>query len=172
MKTNEVSELLSKHHAENDNKPSGTHAPRVERRIRFIKDKLRIILQGLPYNVTRNLLKWAAQCACRMTNMQPSSSSPDNLTPREKFLRRHTNYVTDIGPAFGTYVQCTVPNTNNTMESRTEAFPELSNNLRQSQQDTTTILDIQYTVHTVHKVHTYIYHIYMVYIYPICCHPG
>ena len=120
MKTSEISELLSKHHAENDNKPSGTHAPRVERRIRFIKDKLRIILRGLPYNVTRNLLKWAAQSACRMTNMQPSSSSTDNFTPREKFLRRHTNYVTDIGPAFGTYVQCTTPNPNNTMESRTE----------------------------------------------------
>ena len=120
MKTNEIAQLLSEFHAESDNKPSGTHAPRVERRIRFIKDKLRIILQGLPYNVTRNLLKWATQCACRMTNMQTSSSSTDNITPREKFLRRHTNYLTDVGPAFGTYVQCTVPNTNNTMEPRTE----------------------------------------------------
>jgi len=35
-------------------------------------------------------------------------------------MRRHTNYLTDVGPAFGTYVHCTVPNTNNTMESRTE----------------------------------------------------
>ena len=100
---------------------AGSHAPKVERRIRFIKEKLRTIMHALPYNLNMVLLQWAVKAANRYTNMQVSTTSMLRMSPRDKFMGKPIDYRTDIYLPFGTYVHCTKPQTNNTMQSRTDS---------------------------------------------------
>ena len=53
--------------------------------------------------------------------MEPSTTTVDGLSPREKFTRRGINYKRDLRAAFGDYVQVQVPmEETNGMEARTE----------------------------------------------------
>ena len=45
----------------------------------------------------------------------------DKISPRDKFMGRPMDYRTDVYLPFGTFVQCTKPQTNNTMQSRTDS---------------------------------------------------
>ena len=103
-----------------DTVAAGGHAPKAERRIRFVKEKARIIWHMLPYNPSAMIQDWLVMFANRVTNMQRASNSISTLTPREKFTGRQGDFRHVKAP-FGSYVQCVVPNTNNTMEQRTEA---------------------------------------------------
>ena len=81
---------------------AGSHAPKVERRIRFIKEKLRTIMHALPYNLNMVLLQWAVKAANRYTNMQVSTTSMLRMSPRDKFMGKPIDYRTDIYLPFGT----------------------------------------------------------------------
>ena len=115
-----VSRLHDKH-IQLDVVGAGSHAPKVERRIRFIKEKLRTILHSLPYRLNLVLTQWAIKAANRFTNMQVSTTSMDKISPRDKFMGRPLDYRLDVYLPFGTFVQCTKPQTNNTMQSRTDS---------------------------------------------------
>ena len=118
MGTAQVARILADSTIELDIVSSGGHAHTVERRIRFIKEKYRTIENGLPYAMPRKIQHFAVHHANRMTNMQVSSNSTSNITPREKFLGRQFDYKKDGGVPFGSYVQATRPNTDNSSASR------------------------------------------------------
>ena len=67
------------------------------------------------------MMKHGVLAANRYTNMQKAASSVSPLTPREKFLGRQSDYKRDIRMSFGSYCQCTTPNTSANSDPRTEA---------------------------------------------------
>ena len=118
----DIHSMLSKHEIVVDTVASGDHAHKVERRIRFVKEKWRVLVNTLPYCPNAEILNWGVVAANRLSNMQTSSTSTSPESPREKFLGRMTDYKRDCaGIPFGAYVQCTVPNSDNSDQSRVEA---------------------------------------------------
>ena len=99
---------------------AGQHCAHVERRIRWVKEKYRSIEHALAHAMNKLLVSWAVLCSVRQTNMQRTASSTSLLSPREKFMGRAFNYDLDGRVAFGSYIQSTVRDTNNTASARTE----------------------------------------------------
>lgn len=98
------------------------HVPVVERKIRTVKERMRAILSGLPFNLPVNLLSYLVQYAVTKVNMAPSCLRPDKASPRELFSGRKVDARTDLHVAFGDYAQCKAPYVqSNAMDSRTEA---------------------------------------------------
>jgi hypothetical protein len=87
--------------------PSGAaqHVPAIENKIRQIKERVRAVLNTLPFTLpgTRIL------CS-EMSNMMPCHSRVDSISPREAFTGRKIDYKLDLRAAFGDYIQAHVPN--------------------------------------------------------------
>ena len=58
-------------------------------------------------------------CVSRL-NFQTSGTGYRDESPRVAFSGRQVNQLLDFRVAFGDYLQCTVPNTDNTIDARTE----------------------------------------------------
>ena len=99
---------------------AGEKVHRVERRIRYLKERIRTIIHALPYNLCAKLLSYCVQYSNWCTNNHRMAASTTNKTPHELFNGRPLNAVRDLRHSFGDYVQATLPHTNNTMQSRTE----------------------------------------------------
>ena len=100
---------------------AGEKVHRVERRIRFIKERVRSIVHALPYRLCAKLLAYCVYYANWCTNNHRMAASTHNRTPHEQFTGRNLNATRDLRHAFGDFVQATVPHTNNSMQPRTEA---------------------------------------------------
>ena len=100
---------------------AGGHVSRVERRIRTIKERVRAHMNHkIPYTLTTlGIAMLVLFCVSRM-NFQPSHSRSDGPSPRELFSGRRIDAKLDFRAGFGDYAVCTVPNTDNSMASRTE----------------------------------------------------
>ena len=100
---------------------AGGHVARIERKIQTVKERLRAyIAHQLPFTLTYlGVAMLVLFCVSRL-NYQVSSVSGSGESPRVMFSGRQTDGKMDFRAGFGEYAQCTVPNTNNTMESRTE----------------------------------------------------
>ncbi len=117
-----ITNMLASHNILVDTVAAGDHVSKAERRIRFIKEKWRVLVHTLAYVPSKILVRWGVIAANRLVNMQRSSTSLAPESPREKFLGRLTDYKRDVaGIAFGSYVQAPVPNPNNSDAPRTEA---------------------------------------------------
>ena len=99
---------------------AGEKAHKVERRIRFIKERVRSIMHSLPYNLNALLLIHCVAHSTWCTNLHTTSESTANLSPHEVFTGRRLSAKRDLRHCFGDYVQATVPHPNNTMGARTE----------------------------------------------------
>ena len=97
---------------------AGGHVARIERRIQMVKERARAHICGrLPFTLTdlgNSML--VLYCVSRI-NCQHFGSRPGGLSPP---LGRRVDGNLDFRAAFGDYAVCTVPNTNNSMDSRTE----------------------------------------------------
>ena len=100
---------------------AGEKAHRVERRIRFIKERVRAIIHSLPYRLCAKLLTYCVYYANWCTNNHKMAMSSQTRTPHEQFTGRNLQASRDLRHAFGDYVQATIPHTNNSMQARTEA---------------------------------------------------
>ena len=120
LSSHDVAGQLQHKRIEMDIVGSGDHCSRIERRIRFIKDKYRILENGLPYAPNDELIDWGVLAANRFTNLQVSSTSMTPMSPREKFLGRPFDFEKDSGVPFGTYVQATRADSDNSPRPRTE----------------------------------------------------
>ena len=100
---------------------AGEKAHKVERRIRYIKERVRSIMHGLPYNLNAMLLIHCVEHATWCTNLHIVSESTRRESPHEIFTGRRLDAKRDLRHSFGDYVQATVPHTNNTMAARTES---------------------------------------------------
>ena len=99
---------------------AGEKAHRVERRIRFIKERTRSIVHSLPYQLNALLLTYAVYHATWLTNLHIPTNATTTLSPHEMYTGRHLNAARDLRHTFGDYVQATRPHTDNSMQSRTE----------------------------------------------------
>ena len=100
---------------------AGGHVVRIERRIQMVKERARAHLNGrIPFTPTELCLTYLALYCVSRINCQQLGSKPGGLSPRELFSGRRVDGNLDFRAAYGDYVVCTVPNTNNTMLSRTD----------------------------------------------------
>ena len=100
---------------------AGGHVARIERKIQTVKERIRAyISHQLPFTLTSlGVAMLVLFCVSRL-NYQVSEVGNFTENPRVLFSGRQTDEKLDFRVGFGDYVQCTVPNTNNTMEARTE----------------------------------------------------
>ncbi|MDP2815610.1 MAG: reverse transcriptase domain-containing protein, partial [Rectinemataceae bacterium] len=102
----------------------GSHVPIVERKIRTIKEKVRSVINGLPYDVPKFLLKWIVDSVVRTSNMLTDKSVftkvGDFRSPRERFTGKRTDVAKHVRLAVGQYVHTYDTNNANpsSMQSR------------------------------------------------------
>ena len=102
--------------------PNRHGVPKVDRRIRMIKERLRCLLNDLPYTLPYGLLYHAvAYVVSRINMIRHSDSTRIVLSPREQFTGRRTDYKIDLNISFGDYVETDCRESNNRMRERTES---------------------------------------------------
>jgi Zinc knuckle len=99
---------------------AGGHVARLERRIQVLKERMRTHVYYLPFALSLLILSLLALYCVFRLNYEPSSLREWGASPRELFLGRKADAKRDFRYAFGDFVQCTVPSTDNTMRARTE----------------------------------------------------
>jgi hypothetical protein len=98
----------------------GQSVPEIERRIRPVKERVRIFDATLPFVMPRKVLVMCVLFVVHCLNLQPSATCTDSTSPHEQFSGRKLNAAKDLRTAFGDYCQATAPATDNTMLSRTQ----------------------------------------------------
>lgn len=101
----------------------GQHVPKVERKIRQIKERMRSIVNSLPYKLPSSMTPWLARYAVSRINLFPSVNKTNNISPKEEFTGVKANFKVDARISFGDYVQTHEPPTGHsksTMQPRTE----------------------------------------------------
>ena len=91
----------------------------VERKIRQVKDKVRAVINTLPYNLTEKLEGWLVRYAANRIVLVPTRNTIDYSSPREKLYGRKINVDKELKHGFGDYVQVHSDNIDNTNKFRT-----------------------------------------------------
>ena len=113
---------LNKLGIEVDISGAGGHVSRIERKLQTVKGRIRAHMAGSSIPFTLSLLgimMLTFFCVSRL-NLEVSSTRPYGHSPRQMLTGRPLNAKIDVRCAFGDYVQATVPNTNNSMSTRTD----------------------------------------------------
>jgi hypothetical protein len=103
---------------------AGEHqTPRVDRKIRFIKDSMRSMLNSLPYKLPKSLLQYAVMFAVSRANLVRHSATHElhQLSPKELFTGVKSDYKRDLRVAFGDYCEVRAPYSNNSMNEKTSS---------------------------------------------------
>ena len=102
--------------------PNRHGVPKVDRKIRLIKDRLRCIVHDLPYTLPFGLLSYAVYYVVSRINMiRHSDATSTVLSPREQFIGRRTDYNIDLNISFGDYVETDSRMSDNSLNERTES---------------------------------------------------
>ena len=100
---------------------AGGHIARIERRIGMIKEIIRSHIAGrLPFALTINGLAMLALYCIPRINYQHSGTRPGGVTPRRAFSGQRVAGNRDLRVAFGDSCQCTVANTDHSMNAQTD----------------------------------------------------
>ena len=91
----------------------------AERSIRTIKERVRGIVNTLPYRVTTVLLGLLVLFCVSRLNMMPTAVDDTNVSPWERFYQRKLDYSKNLKAGFGEYCQCHDNASDNTLTSRT-----------------------------------------------------
>ena len=91
----------------------------VERKIRLIKERLRGIINTIPYRLTEQLETWLLRYVVSRINLVPTRNNPDYISPREKLWGRRINVDKELKHGYGDYVQVHTNNVDNSMKERT-----------------------------------------------------
>jgi hypothetical protein len=97
----------------------GLHEKVAESKARRVKERMRAILNSLPYELPMTLLKYLIAFVVMRKNSVPVDGSGTKYSPRELFTGTRSNAKTDLRIAFGDYVQTREPTTDNSMKMRT-----------------------------------------------------
>jgi hypothetical protein len=100
---------------------AGQHVPTIERNIRTMKERARGILATIPYELPTTLIPWLVYYVVTRINIVPRRGGLDHLSPREAFLGIKTDFKRDLKCGFGDYLECSVPNQDNSMLARTQS---------------------------------------------------
>ena len=98
----------------------GQHVPVIERKIQTVKERVRAHVNNLPFVMTKLLLTMCVLFCVSRINMQPSRMSGTRISPIEQFTGMKIDAARDLRVQFGDYVQATVRNTDNSLQSRTQ----------------------------------------------------
>ena len=109
---------LLKHGLIVDPVTAGEAVPRIERKIRTIKEKARCLCTTLPFRLARKVEDSAIIWATNRVNIMPTVNSSEYITPREKVYGRKIDARIDGKHGFGDYVQIINAKTDNSMTER------------------------------------------------------
>ena len=98
----------------------GQHVPVAERWACTVKSRFRCHELSLPFVMTLKLIIWCMRFCTHSVNLQRSATFTDNVSPFEQFSGMKLDAKRDLRVAFGDFVYATVPNTDNSMNPRTE----------------------------------------------------
>lgn len=100
---------------------AGDHLPKVDAKIRRIKETCRSIIAGLPYELGKNRMKDLVTYVVNRINTRRTKSLTDNICPRSKMTGRKIDYKREFMLGFGDYVEAYDPKVkSNSMKSRSE----------------------------------------------------
>ena len=93
----------------------------VERKIRTLKERIRAVINTLPYRLCIQLEDWLLQSCLYYISFEPTVNAIDNRSPREQLLGVILDADTDLRYAYGDYCQVSSDDTDNSMTERTQA---------------------------------------------------
>ena len=100
---------------------AGSHVPRIENKIKVVKERMRAVINTLPYLLPHQLIEWLVYYVVMRLNSMPSHTRMDTTPPRQLLLGRKIDVLTDLALSFGQYVQVhSIETITNTMKSRTD----------------------------------------------------
>jgi hypothetical protein len=100
---------------------AGDHLPKVDAKIRRIKENARSILAGLPYSLPKNRVKDLVTYVVNRMNTRRTTALSDNVCPRAKFTGKKIDYGKEFSLGFGDYVEAYDPKVrSDSMQERTE----------------------------------------------------
>lgn len=99
---------------------AGTAVPVVERKIRTVKERIRAVINTLPFEITEKMEEFLVRGAVYSINLVPTRNSVEYASPREKLLGEMIDASLDLKHAYGDYVQIHHEDIDNTMAARTE----------------------------------------------------
>ena len=77
----------------------------VERKIRHIKERVRSVINTLPFKLSEKLEVWLVKYAVSRIVLAPKRNSIDHISPREKLSGRKIDVDKEMKHGFGDYVQ-------------------------------------------------------------------
>ena len=98
---------------------AGVAVPAVERKIRTVKERIRAVINTLPFELTQTLEEWCVRGSAYTINLIPTSNSSEFASPREKLFGTSIDANLDLKHGFGDYVQCHQEEIDNSMKPRT-----------------------------------------------------
>jgi hypothetical protein len=95
----------------------GEAIPRVERKIRVIKERARCLCSALPFKLSSKIEDSAIIWATSRVNLQVTANSTDSMSPREKVYGMKVDVRVEGKHGFGDYVQLVNPTTDNSIDN-------------------------------------------------------
>ena len=103
-----------------DSTGAGEAVAVVERKIRLVKERVRAVINTLPYILTEKLEGWLIRYAVNRIVLIPTRNSVEYTSPREKLYGRKINVDKELKHGFGDYVQVHTDNIDNSNKPRTQ----------------------------------------------------
>ena len=93
----------------------------AERKIRVIKERVRAIINTVPFSLSELLESWLLRYVVNRLNLVPTRNSVAYVSPREKLYGRKINVDKEFKHGFGDYVQVHTDSVDNSNKPRSQA---------------------------------------------------
>ena len=104
-----------------DSTGAGEAVAVVERKIRHVKEKVRAVVNTLPFSLTELLEGWLVRYAVNRIDLVPTRNDLGYVSPREKLYGRKINVEKELKHGFGDYVQVHTDSVDNSNKPRSQA---------------------------------------------------
>ena len=100
---------------------AGDHLPKVDSKIRRIKEVCRCVKSELEWTLPKGLVQDLVKYGTSRTNIRRTKAAKTNTCPRVKFTGQKVNYKQELALAFGDYIEAKKPRAkSNTLDDWTE----------------------------------------------------
>ena len=104
-----------------DSTGSGEAVAVVERKIRVIKERVRAIINTVPFSLSELLESWLLRYVVNRLNLVPTRNGVAYVSPIEKLYGRKINADKELKHGFGDYVQVHTDSVDNSTKPRSQA---------------------------------------------------
>ena len=105
---------------------AGDYLDRVDTKIRRLKELMQSVVSGLPYKLAKDRVKDLVTYAVGRMNLHSTYMLMSSDCPRVRFIGDRSDYASELGLAFGNYVEACNPKaqakSNDVFTPRTEPF--------------------------------------------------